>query len=359
MRFSVSVPVLSEQMTLMQPMVSQATIFLTRAFCRAMRAMLMESEMATMVGRPSGTAATMSTMLSMNTLLMVSKVRGPTARKYTSWMTKMSAANTAPMTVMLLPSLPIFSCRGVCPSPPPCISRAISPNCVKSPTSVTAIFPVPPVTKVPEYTMFSRSATGRLFVFEHGGGVLFHRRRFAGERRFVAHERGAFDQPPVRRDLVARFEVHDVADDEFLLRDVLHDAVAHDFDLDALFDLVQLVERLRAAPFHDDGEYHRDEHGDEDARAFRPVERRNPFLYGVDHVHGDGDRPGAEQEDEHGLGQRLPDPPQEALALRAGKLVPAVLFGVLLHLRGRQPRRPVRIEAGERLFGCLCVILHK
>ena len=35
------------------------------AFCRAMRAMLMEREMATMVGSPSGTAATISTMLAM------------------------------------------------------------------------------------------------------------------------------------------------------------------------------------------------------------------------------------------------------------------------------------------------------
>ena len=65
MRFSVRVPVLSEQMTLMHPTVSLATIFLTSAFSRAMRAMLMEREMATMVGSPSGTAATISTMLAM------------------------------------------------------------------------------------------------------------------------------------------------------------------------------------------------------------------------------------------------------------------------------------------------------
>ena len=67
MRFSVSVPVLSEQITLMQPTVSQATIFLTSAFCFAMRAMLMEREIATMVGNPSGTAATISTIDVMNT----------------------------------------------------------------------------------------------------------------------------------------------------------------------------------------------------------------------------------------------------------------------------------------------------
>ena len=65
-------------------------------------------------------------------------------------MTKMSAAHTPPMTVMTLPSLPIFSCRGVRPSVSFWISRAISPNCVESPTSVTTILPVPPVMKQPE-----------------------------------------------------------------------------------------------------------------------------------------------------------------------------------------------------------------
>ena len=49
-------------MTLIQPLVSQATIFLTSAFCFAILAMLMEREIATMVGKPSGTAATISTM---------------------------------------------------------------------------------------------------------------------------------------------------------------------------------------------------------------------------------------------------------------------------------------------------------
>ena len=53
-------------MTLTHPTVSQATIFLTSALCRAILAMLMEREIAMMVGSPSGTAATISTMLFMN-----------------------------------------------------------------------------------------------------------------------------------------------------------------------------------------------------------------------------------------------------------------------------------------------------
>ena len=61
--FSVRVPVLSEQITFTQPMVSAAIIFFTRAFSRESLITERESETATMVGRPSGTAATISTML--------------------------------------------------------------------------------------------------------------------------------------------------------------------------------------------------------------------------------------------------------------------------------------------------------
>ena len=50
-RFSVSVPVLSEQMTLTQPMVSQATSFFTNAFFFDILMTLMASETATIVGR--------------------------------------------------------------------------------------------------------------------------------------------------------------------------------------------------------------------------------------------------------------------------------------------------------------------
>ena len=64
--FSVSVPVLSEQMTFMQPTVSQATSFLTSAFCFDILIIFIAKVTATIVGRPSGTAATMSTMLSIN-----------------------------------------------------------------------------------------------------------------------------------------------------------------------------------------------------------------------------------------------------------------------------------------------------
>ena len=65
-------------------------------------------------------------------------------------MIKMSAAAAEPMSVMTLPRRAIFSCKGVCPPLSAWISRAINPNSVLSPTFVTTILPVPPVTKQPE-----------------------------------------------------------------------------------------------------------------------------------------------------------------------------------------------------------------
>ena len=58
--FWVSVPVLSVQMTVTAPMVSQACSFLTRLFDFSMRRMLSAKASVTVMGSPSGTAITMS-----------------------------------------------------------------------------------------------------------------------------------------------------------------------------------------------------------------------------------------------------------------------------------------------------------
>ena len=84
MRFSVSVPVLSEQMTFIAPIVSQAAIFLTRALCFDILIIFIASETATMVGSPSGTAATISTMLVMKASETVSSEAVPLAMKEAS-----------------------------------------------------------------------------------------------------------------------------------------------------------------------------------------------------------------------------------------------------------------------------------
>src|SRR3989339_2065002 len=56
--FFVSVPVLSLQMTVVQPSVSTEGSFLINAFFLTIFCMPIESEMVTIAGRPSGMAAT-------------------------------------------------------------------------------------------------------------------------------------------------------------------------------------------------------------------------------------------------------------------------------------------------------------
>lgn len=80
-RFCVSVPVLSEQTTLIQPTVSQAIILRTSAFCFDILIILMARDTATMVGSPSGTAATISTMLVINASDTVSREAVPFDQK--------------------------------------------------------------------------------------------------------------------------------------------------------------------------------------------------------------------------------------------------------------------------------------
>ena len=60
MRFCVSVPVLSVQMTVTAPMVSQACILRTRLFVASIRRMFSARLSVTLIGSPSGTVTTMS-----------------------------------------------------------------------------------------------------------------------------------------------------------------------------------------------------------------------------------------------------------------------------------------------------------
>ncbi len=63
--FCVSVPVLSEQMTVADPIVSVATSWRTRALARVIFRMARASDTVTLIGSPSGTATT--TMMTMYT----------------------------------------------------------------------------------------------------------------------------------------------------------------------------------------------------------------------------------------------------------------------------------------------------
>ena len=78
MRFCVSVPVLSVHTTVMAPIVSQACIRRTRLFVLSMRRMLSARLSVTAMGKPSGTAMTMSVTASMkffNTIWATPRVR--------------------------------------------------------------------------------------------------------------------------------------------------------------------------------------------------------------------------------------------------------------------------------------------
>ena len=188
------------------------------------------------------------------------------------------------------------------------------------------------------------------------GGVLFHRHALAREGRFVAREGYAFNEPAVGDDFISRFKVYDIAGDELALRYVLHDAVAHDLDLDALFDLVQLLERLCAFALHDDGEHDGNGDGDEYADAFDKVAVARLHLF--DDVHRNGNDPCKKEEHQHGLGGGFPDSSEKGFLFCFGKNVPAVLFRVFLHLTRRKARVRVRTEFFYDLFRALFVKLQ-
>jgi hypothetical protein len=57
--FCVSVPVLSEQMTVAEPIVSQATSCRTSELARVIFCMAKANDTVTLMGKPSGTATTM------------------------------------------------------------------------------------------------------------------------------------------------------------------------------------------------------------------------------------------------------------------------------------------------------------
>ena len=94
---------------LTQPMVSQAIIFLTRAFSRDILMMLRARETATMVGRPSGTAATMRTMLVMKASDTVSRLMVWFMANSMIWIRNTMAAAEEPRMVMPLPRRSSFS----------------------------------------------------------------------------------------------------------------------------------------------------------------------------------------------------------------------------------------------------------
>ena len=148
--FSVNVPVLSEHITFTLPIVSQATIFLTKAFCLAILIIFIERETATIVGKPSGTEATIKTMLVIKASEIFTKLASPILIKLINCIIKTIAAANIPIKAIFFPNSASFSCKGVEVFLVDDNSRAIFPNSVLSPTEVITILPFPVATKEPE-----------------------------------------------------------------------------------------------------------------------------------------------------------------------------------------------------------------
>lgn len=127
--FSVSVPVLSEQITVVLPSVSTAGSRRTIARRRAMRATPMASVIVTAAGRPSGMAPTESATAASNISAVGSPRRNPT-RNVAAASARMTTRRTAL-------KRPIWRVSGVASDSASDISRDTCPISVRSPVATT------------------------------------------------------------------------------------------------------------------------------------------------------------------------------------------------------------------------------
>ena len=151
MRFSVSVPVLSVQITVVAPSVSTAAKRSTTTSRRAMRHMPRASAMVATIGKPSGMAATARAMAAS---IMSMRSRPPA----------MPAAAIRAVTMRIAPTswrvspASLRSSGEVSPSAS-MTSRVVSPSSVAMPVATTTPSPVPRVMAVPLCSIEVRSAT--------------------------------------------------------------------------------------------------------------------------------------------------------------------------------------------------------
>ena len=140
--FCVSVPVLSVQMTEVEPRVSTELSFFTSAFLLLMRCTAMASESVTVGSSPSGMKATTMPSEKMNAAANSLPTNIWSSRK------KPTPMHAAKMVICLVVRLSC-SCSGLWTSSMFCVRWAILPNSVSMPMRVTTARPFPSETEVP------------------------------------------------------------------------------------------------------------------------------------------------------------------------------------------------------------------
>jgi hypothetical protein len=138
--FLVSVPVLSEAMTVAEPSVSTAARWRTMAFRLAMRCTPRERTAVTTAGRPSGTAATASATPRIRTSNSAEKPVTSSTRRIVAIIT---TAMTATMTASRRPRRASSRCRGVVCRGASLSMPAMRPISVCMPVATTTARPCP------------------------------------------------------------------------------------------------------------------------------------------------------------------------------------------------------------------------
>ena len=202
--FSVRVPVLSVQITVVSPSVSTDESRRTSARRRAIRCVARASESVTVGRRPSGTIATMTPMAKTKRSL----------KPMPSWPATRKNVPPIPIEISATRWVTLFSsrCSGLGSSRVCCVSSAIRPSSVLIPVAVTTASPRPAATNVPAKIV-----------------PLGPRRPgLAGERRVVHPQLDVGDNVRVDADAVTRLEHDQITGNEVLGGELDHLAVAPD-----------------------------------------------------------------------------------------------------------------------------------
>ena len=152
--FCVNVPVLSVQITLVDPSVSTAGNFLIIACFLAISFVPTANTIVTIDDKASGIAATATAIANINELNIRFFIFSPSIYPLITWIIKMAAANIIIIIPSFLPKSSNFSWSGVCLLPALSNNVATFPTSVFIPVSVTTKVPLPYTTVAPLKTIF-------------------------------------------------------------------------------------------------------------------------------------------------------------------------------------------------------------